>query len=337
MNYSELVKRPAVIGVAAFILGILAGLIWGYGIAPVEWVDAAPNLLRANYQQDYLRMTIDSYRVNANEDMAVQRFLALGDKGAETFQAVKNNPGTVDPNVIKIFGDLLSRKNALAPLPGSTAAVSQTNNSASSGNLAVTISIIVGGLLAVGAVGGAAWLYRNRSRRAPSHFGTPPPAGAAVNRVGDQADYTSAGESPPLAQYVATYVLGDNQFDDSFSIDSPSGDFLGECGVDISETIGVGDPKKVTAFEIWLFDKNDIPTVTKVLMSQHAFDDEAIRTKLEAKGELMCVQPQAQIILETQTLQMSATITDMQYGQGALPDNSYFERFTLELAVWTRK
>jgi hypothetical protein len=44
----------------------------------------------------------------------------------------------------------------------------------------------------------------------------------------------------------------------------------GECGVGISETIGVGDPKKVTAFEVWLFDKNDIQTVTKVLMSAHA-------------------------------------------------------------------
>ena len=62
-------------------------------------------------------------------------------------------------------------------------------------------------------------------------------------------------------------------FDDSFSVDSPSGEFLGECGVGISETIGVGDPNKVSAFEVWLFDKNDIQKVTKVLMSAHAFLD----------------------------------------------------------------
>ena len=63
---------------------------------------------------------------------------------------------------------------------------------------------------------------------------------------------------------------------------------LGEEGLDpggvdkrlrlgVSETIGVGSPNKVTAFEVWLFDKNDIRTVTKVLMSDHAFNDDAIR------------------------------------------------------------
>ena len=66
---------------------------------------------------------------------------------------------------------------------------------------------------------------------------------------------------------MTTYVLGDDLYDESFSIDTASGDFLGEYGVGVSETIGVGEPKKVTALEIWLFDKNDIKTATKVLMS----------------------------------------------------------------------
>ena len=48
---------------------------------------------------------------------------------------------------------------------------------------------------------------------------------------------------------MTTYMIGDDLYDDSFSIDSPSGEFLGECGVGISDTIGVGDPKKVTALK----------------------------------------------------------------------------------------
>ena len=94
-----------------------------------------------------------------------------------------------------------------------------------------------------------------------------------------------------MAQFMASYRLGDDLFDNSFSIDSPAGEFLGECGVGISETIGVGDPKKVTAFEVWLFDKNDIQTVTKVVMSAHAFNDVAIRQRLEAKGEPVLAEP----------------------------------------------
>jgi hypothetical protein len=96
----------------------------------------------------------------------------------------------------------------------------------------------------------------------------------------------------------------------------------------------VGDPKKVTALEIWLFDKNDIKTATKVLMSLHAFGDAAIRSRLEAKGELIQMEPQKQVMLETETLQLLATIIDLQYGDGAMPDKSYFDRVTLELAIW---
>jgi hypothetical protein len=143
-------------------------------------------------------------------------------------------------------------------------------------------------------------------------------------------------EEPPVVQFMTTYMLGDDLYDDSFSIDAPTGEFLGECGVGISETIGVGDPKKVTAFEVWLFDKNDIQTVTKVFMSGHAFSDPNIRQRLLAKGEPQLVEPGKRILLETASLQMEARIVDASYGGGAMPTNSYFDRLTLELAVWPK-
>ncbi len=89
--------------------------------------------------------------------------------------------------------------------------------------------------------------------------------------------------------------------------------------------------------EIWLFDKNDIKTATKVLMSQHAFNDPEIRARLERKGELVVVEPQAQVLLETATLQLLATVVDLEYGKGPMPSDSYFERITLELAIWPRQ
>jgi hypothetical protein len=135
---------------------------------------------------------------------------------------------------------------------------------------------------------------------------------------------------------MASYKLGDDLFDDSFSIDSASGEFLGECGVGISETIGVGDHKKVTAFEVWLFDKNDIQTVTKVLMSAHAFNDGAIRQRLEAKGEPVLVEPGIETVLETQTLQLVARVADMSYGDSAMPADSFFDHVLLELSVWSK-
>jgi hypothetical protein len=140
-----------------------------------------------------------------------------------------------------------------------------------------------------------------------------------------------------MSQFMTTYMLGDDLFDDSFSIDSPTGEFLGECGVGISESIGVGEPKKVTAFEVWLFDKNDIQTVTKVLMSEHAFSDDKLRTRLSAMGDPFLVQPGMETELETATLRLVARVVDMAYGSGASPTDSYFERITLELAVWQKE
>ena len=60
------------------------------------------------------------------------------------------------------------------------------------------------------------------------------------------------------------------------------------------------------------------------------------RTVAEAAG-LVVVTPQAQILLETATLQLLATVVDLEYGRGPLPADSYFERITLELAIWPRQ
>jgi len=139
-----------------------------------------------------------------------------------------------------------------------------------------------------------------------------------------------------VAHFMTTYVIGDDLYDDSFSIDAPNGSFLGECGVGILDTIGVGDPKKVTAFEVWLFDKNDIQTVTKVLLSAHAMNDSGIKQRLASKGELVQIESGQQLLLETATLQLEARVIEMVYGQGALPSGSFFQRMTLELTVWPK-
>ena len=144
------------------------------------------------------------------------------------------------------------------------------------------------------------------------------------------------GAQEPLANFRTIYGLGDDLYDDSFSIESAAGDFLGECGVGIGDTIGVGDPKKVSAFEIWLFDKNDIQTVTKVVMSRYAFGDESTRNRLAAKGDPAQAENGAVISLETASLEVEARIVDMIYGESALPSESFFERMTIELRAWPR-
>jgi hypothetical protein len=149
---------------------------------------------------------------------------------------------------------------------------------------------------------------------------------------------TWAGEADkPLAQFVTGYEIGDDRYDTSFSIETPTGDFLGECGVGIGETIGVGNPDKVTAFEVWLFDKNDIRTVTKVLMSEYAYGDQTLRAKLAPKGEPELARPDAAVELETASLKIRARVVDMEYGMGELQPRSFFSKLQLELAAWSKE
>ena len=104
----------------------------------------------------------------------------------------------------------------------------------------------------------------------------------------------------------------------------------------ISETIGEGEPDRVSAFEVWLFDKSDIRTVTKVLMSEYAFHDDAIRAKLAPKGEAVLAQPGSPIILETSGLRIQVDVAQLEYGEAELPPNSFFAQLVVELVAMAK-
>ena len=328
----NLLKNMKVVLVLGVVLGLILGLIIGWGIWPVQWTDAAPDVLRTDLQEDYLRMAIDSYRLTktlnpqAAADLAVYRWENLGEAAGATYGRVSSNPGYLDQPSIQDFGLVIqSRKgpiNASPTAPEATSAASQL--------------VLYGAIVVVLILLAAGGLYLWRLLRKGSGTVTPVMKASEVSKSAEKTDFQALGYAPPITQTMTTYVLGDDLYDESFSIDTSSGEFLGEYGVGVSETIGVGEPKKVTALEVWLFDKNDIKTATKVLMTEHAYSEPNIRARLEPKGELVVVKPGDQVLLETQTLQLLATIVDMDYGTGAMPPKSYFERITLELAIWPR-
>lgn len=332
----DILKKPLVVAILALIVGLAIGLIWGWFIQPVTFTDASPQVLRTDLQEDYMRMTIDSFRVNRDPNLASQRWDDLGTAAAPMFALVQQNPNGIDPAVINAFGQVIQTVKG----PDALVPSGPTSSKPPTGGPSIRSMILYGAIaviLLVAAVAAFIFLRRLLGNRSSGEV-TPTMQMVEINKEAakNKTNYESMGVAPPITQNMTTYVLGDDLYDESFSIDMPSGDFLGEYGVGVSESIGVGDQKKVTALEIWLFDKNDIKTATKVLMSAHAFADGGIRARLEAKGELIQVEPQKQIMLESETLQLLATVVDLQYGNGSMPDKSYFERLTLELAIWPK-
>jgi hypothetical protein len=323
----NLLQTTRAVLIAGVVLGLLLGLIIGWGIWPVQWTDATPEVLRADLQVDYLRMIIDSYNRTGDTDTAMARWDNLGEAANSAYLGLQTDPGSLNPADIQAFGALVQSVRGVPP----GQSVPAGGTSSGMGSLVLYASIVV--VLALVAVGA---LYLWRLLRKGSGTVTPVMQAAEASRQAEKTNFEEMGLAPPITQTMTTYVLGDDLYDESFSIDTGGGEFLGEYGVGVSETVGVGEPKKVAALEIWLFDKNDIKTATKVLMSEYAYNDPNIRARLEPKGELVIVKPQEQVLLETATLQLLATVVDMEYGTGAMPQKSYFERITLELAIWPR-
>ncbi len=338
--FAQLTANPIYFGVAALVVGLIFGLILAWGVWPVKYVDAAPEHLHENYQVDYMRMVIDSYNLRPDNNLATQRISLLGDAGDSILQQVRANPGTQDVEGFLLMYQIgagtipdTGGETAVSTMPVGQAAEEEQTSDAGSGSRTMLLAAcgVTGVLLVAFGV-----FFFLRQRNSLPGGRTAASRAQEITRQAMQTDYEAMGEDSPIAQWMTTYLIGDDLFDDSFSIDSLSGEFLGECGVGIADTIGVGEPKRVSAFEVWLFDKNDIQTVTKVLMSGHAINDESTYARLEAKGEPVLATPGGTVVLETKTLRMAVRVMDMDYGTGHMPENSFFQRITLELAIWNQ-
>jgi hypothetical protein len=364
----ERLQGKWVVAALALVLGLAIGLGYAWGINPVEWKDATPELLREDLRVDYLRMAIDSYSVNKDVDTAIERYERLGEFAEDSLQLVAANPGEVDPTAIQNFSavvEIMEEPGGEEPVEGEEGQVTEEvaeeveaeAEDRPAGSTAMRLILpVCGATLLLGLLLIGALYLRNRlgteeeepflepgfdmeedfeadfesdfddefADEFPEDFGS-------QGMYGEETEETEAAGVEPLATFRTIYTLGDDRYDDSFSIESAAGDFLGECGVGIGEVMGAGDPKKVSAFEVWLFDKNDIQTVTKVFLSKYAFKDEETRSRMAAKGDPILAEPGGSVVLETASLQVEARIVDMKYGQSALPEESFFERMTVEL------
>lgn len=336
---TDRLRNPAIgIGLGV-IIGLLLGLLVGWVIWPVQYSDVEPQHLRADLKVDYLCMVVDSYDRNGNVERAKQRFDLLGGDGASMLKNLDGATCGLPAEAVSKFSGAIGvivptvvQPTAIATGVEPTPMGTETKKPGVSPVLVGVLCLVT---LAIGGILAYLLLFKKRPLKTSAG---PSAANQAMeaNKTAAKTDFAEQGEVQPVAQFVTTYINGDDLYDDSFSIDSPNGEFLGECGVGISETIGVGDPKKVAAFEVWLFDKNDIQTITKVLMSQRTFEDAAARARLASKGEAVELDKDKIVLMETQTLTLQARVVDMAYGQGAMAANSFFERLTLELAIWPK-
>jgi len=324
------------------IIGILAGLVVGlllgmplfWLVFPVEWTDAHSYDLAAEAKAEYVALIADSYALD--KDLAhATRHLDFWDPAVRE-QAVADAITTYEdedrPDKVLVIQDFAMA--AGITLPDETATLPESAAPASVFTRLRIPCLVFFGILLVLVLGWIGYRVLTRQRAEAE-----PVRPAALQRVRVAAppdeDWEGVGQ-PPLGHWFTTYELGEDTYDESFSIETQMGEFLGECGVGISEMVGVGDPSKVTAFEVWLFDKSDIRTVTKVLMSDQAYHDEALRARLASKGEAVLAQPRSPFVLETSGLLVRVEVAELEYVDDEMPAGSVFSKLTVELVATTK-
>ncbi len=64
----------------AILVGILAGMFYGWFINPVEYVDTAPDSMKIDYKSDYVLMVAETFSVEKDPVLAARRLALLGSK-----------------------------------------------------------------------------------------------------------------------------------------------------------------------------------------------------------------------------------------------------------------
>ena len=351
-------QRPGLTALVAFIAGLIIGLVvLGWGLFPVQYTGADPSGLFPEYQAIYVRNAAELYAFDNNQE----KLRSVLDGWGGDAVACELAQTSIDPadqqrliaaaTIVNGTGcGSLTSPGAQATIPGAppgaTAVLPGAETTTGSSSSLPTILLLL--LLALLLL--AVFYVWNRRRTLMQGVGdeelehtesgaSRKSARPASFRPGAAAAAAATeARAVPIAKFRTAYTRGHDTYDDSFSIENANGDFLGECGVGISEVIGATTPRNITAFEVWLFDKNDIRTITKVIMSDHAYFDEALKAKLAPKGEPVLARENETIVLETASLIINAEITEMDYGDNAdMPDGSYFEHFTIELSAWAKE
>lgn len=336
------IPRGTVIG--ALIAGVIVGLFWAYVLSPAVYYDADPSSLHQSWQDEWVKLIADR-NAAANFDVSENVTYLLGRV---------DNPLEIVDRLIATPGEEANVARLQAIRPYAEAAEATAVSAPSSSPLANVLPYIFAPLIAAGVFILVAILYgmfikpnlvepvqkrlRGEKTSADVQAMKAQVQAAKQAEATSKSDFKASAYGEPLMQRMSTYIFGHGQYDDSFSIEDDQKHFLGECGAEVSETIGVGEPQRATAIEVWLFDKDDfVRTVTRVFASEHAYNDPALRAKLELAGDLVVAQPGAVAILETATLRVQAKVVDVEYAASPMPAKSHFQKLTLELAAWRRE
>ena len=101
--------------------GIGLGLLYGWVVDPVHFVDLTPDTLRADYRADYILMVAEAYQSDKDADLAARRLAIFGSDppAGIAAQALQFGPlAGFSPSELTALEELVAALRAWQPSPG---------------------------------------------------------------------------------------------------------------------------------------------------------------------------------------------------------------------------
>jgi hypothetical protein len=146
---------------------------------------------------------------------------------------------------------------------------------------------------------------------------------------------SSTGQETLISTYETHFRLGDDNLDDGHPINGSMGELIGECGVTGLERIGLDSPHKWVALSIWVFDKNDFQSTTKVLMTDYAYNDAVMTDKVKNRGASLLARNGAFDIV-TSTMRVDVEVSALDFGAIGSEPSGFFENLQLRFKVYRK-
>jgi len=342
----------------------------GWGLWPVSWTGTDPVDLRQEEREDYLLLVAGDYALTHDASVALDRLASwpsLADANREIrdlaeFSGAQGEPGNAQ--ALRMLAQGLPLPVEQAPVQQPAAESSGSGTTTLSRFLkALAVAAAVVGIVAL-----AVYLLRRRKPGPVEDRGDrlrdrlrdiasatqPESALDEVETGAGDFDYTVDGQpgdsriaglrvpGPPVEHrpdepedfvqawsFQVEYAGEGSDFDRTFMLGEPGAEYLGECGVGATN-VGRVDSDRISALEVWLFDRSDIHTVAKVLMSHKAYHNDVLREEVSSRGEPILAVPGTTFTLTGNRLQTEVTIDEVSYLPGAPAKNS-FHRVALRL------
>lgn len=334
MNYFP---TPSTILLATLCFAL--GMVWAYGVRPVRYVNGSPAQLEQSFQEQWvLGAAARLAELNSNNPDRVERLLEAVDDPtgiAETLRADPAYSDEIDALNSPGFQQLLQQAQpdaAETPPPPSIV-----------GNYLVPLIVVIifAILFVLAQVLWTLLIYpfiepilagRNKGESS-REIDLIKQRNAAMDTMRESA-VADSQYGTPVKRELSMYREGYGNYDDSFNIETDAGMYYGEMGGAVAETVE-GDG--VTAIEVWMFDKDEFTnTPTAIFATEYAFNDPAIRSRLDIKGDVIKLEKGNKAVLETDGIYMEAIVREIDYKEGVEQPNSVIDESTIEVIAWSK-